>query len=201
MSLDHRLFLDVNKLSRHSAWAHGFMAKYALWGGLVALAVLCVLGFLWARQRGRLDGVVLLFIGGASSLIALAVNKGVSDAVQRHRPCQVLHHIKVILACAHDYSFPSDHSAIAGALAVGLFMFSRKVGVLAILLALFLAFSRVYAGVHYPGDVAGGLVLGALVALVLEFVFRGVLMTAATRLAQTPLRPVLSARPQVGPLR
>lgn len=195
MSLDHRLFLDVNKLSRHSSWAHGFMSDYALWGGLVALSVLTVLAFLWARQRGRLDGVVVLFIAGVSSLIGLGINKGISEVVQRQRPCHALHHITVILGCANDYSFPSDHSVIAGALAAGLLMFNRRVGLLAVLLALFLAFARVYAGVHYPGDVIGGLVLGLIVMLVLGFAFRSILLTAANRLAQTPFRLVLSAQP------
>jgi undecaprenyl-diphosphatase len=195
MSLDRHLYLDVNKLSRHSAALHGFMAKYALWGGLVVLALMVVLAFLWARRSGRLESVVLLFLGGASSLIALGINKGVSEAVMRQRPCHALHHVTVILSCANDYSFPSDHSVIAGALATGLFLFDRRVGVVAWILALFLAFARVYAGVHYPGDVIGGLVLGVLVCGAVELLFRSVVMAGAVRLAETPLRPVLLARP------
>jgi membrane-associated phospholipid phosphatase len=53
----------------------------------------------------------------------------------------------------------------------------------------------VYAGVHYPGDVIGGLLLGLIVCGVIELLFRGIVMTGAVRLAETPLRPVLLARP------
>lgn len=197
MSLDRRLYLDVNSLSRHSHWAHGFMAKYALWGGLVAIVAVFALTFLWARQRGRLDAVVLLFLGGAAALISLGVNKGVSDAVARVRPCHagavLSHHPVVILGCAHDYGFPSDHSVIAGALAVGLLFVGWRIGVLGVLLALSVAFARVYAGVHYPGDVVAGLLLGAVIAGVLELALRPLLMPLAGRLARTPLRPLIAA--------
>lgn len=195
MGLDRHLYLDVNHFTRDTGGLHGFMSAFALWGGLVLLALMVVLSFLWARRAGRLDSVVLLFLGGASSLVGLAVNKGVSEAVMRQRPCHALHHVDVILSCANDYSFPSDHSVIAGALAAGLFVFDRRVGIVAALLALFLAFARVYAGVHYPGDVVGGLVLGLLVCGVIELLFRGIVMTAAVRLVGTPLRPLLLARP------
>lgn len=192
-SLDRHLYLDVNSLSRHSGWAHGFMAQYALWGGLVAVVVVFVFAFLQARQHGRLGGVVVLFLGGAGSLIALAANKGISNAVQRARPCHALHHVVVILGCAHDYSFPSDHSVVAGALAAALLFLGRKVGLLGVLLALSVAFARVYAGVHYPGDVLGGLLLGAAIAVVLVVVLRGALTGVALRLTTTPLRPLLAA--------
>jgi len=169
------------------------MAQYALWGGLVAIVVVFVLAFLWARKHGRIAGVVVLFLGGAGSLIALAVNKGISNAVQRTRPCHALHHVVVILGCAHDYSFPSDHSVVAGALAAALVFLGRKVGLLGVLLALSVAFARVYAGVHYPGDVLGGLLLGGVIAVVLVVALRRVLTGVALRLTTTPLRPLLAA--------
>jgi membrane-associated phospholipid phosphatase len=80
---------------------------------------------------------------------------------------------------------------IAGALAAGILFFSRRLGFLAAVLALTVAFARVYAGVHYPGDVVGGLILGTLVATVLSLLLRRPVLSLVDRLAATPLRPLL----------
>jgi membrane-associated phospholipid phosphatase len=195
-SLDRHLYLDTNSLSRHTHWAHGFMAAYALWAGLTVLALLVVGAWLWARQRGALEGVVAAVLAGVSGVVALGVNHFVSSAVARVRPCHALrgtHHLVVILGCAHDYSFPSDHAIIAGALATGLVFFNRSLGLAAWVLALFLGFARVYAGVHYPGDVVAGLLAGGAIAIVIWFALRAFVMAAAVKLSQTPLRPLVAA--------
>lgn len=195
--LDRHLYLDVNSLSRHTHWAHGFMGAYALWGGLVVLTAMTIGAWLWARQRGRLDLVVSAVIAGVAAVLALGINHFLSRAVARPRPCHtpslLRHHLVVILTCAHDYSFPSDHAIIGGALAVGLLFFSRRLGALAAVVALFLAFARVYAGVHYPGDVVAGLLAGSAIVSVLWLALRAPAMTLAVKLSHTPLRPLVAA--------
>lgn len=64
-----------------------------------------------------------------------------------------------------DPSFPSDHATAAFAIAVAIFLRSRKLGLLALGMATVLAVGRVTVGTHYPGDVLGGAVLGSLCAL------------------------------------
>jgi membrane-associated phospholipid phosphatase len=51
---------------------------------------------------------------------------------------------------------------------------SRWFGILAIVLAVLVAWGRVFVGVHYPGDVLGGLAIGALCAVFAWMVVRGV---------------------------
>jgi membrane-associated phospholipid phosphatase len=197
MNLDARWYLDINSFARSTHWLHGVLAAYALWGGLVVLAAV-FLGTYWFVARARPDGprwVGLMVLGGGGALVALGANQLIGHAVGRVRPCHALPHVETLLACANDASFPSDHAMIAGALVAILIIVDRRVGLAGLVLALLLAFARVYAGVHYPGDVASGLVIGAAIDLVVVVALRPVATWAAGALAQTGLRPLLATSP------
>jgi undecaprenyl-diphosphatase len=87
---------------------------------------------------------------------------------EQSRPCQALA-VEVIAACppARDWSLPSNHATIAGALAAAVVALWPRGAVAAVPLALLVAASRVALGVHYPHDALTGLALGgAGVALV-----------------------------------
>lgn len=199
MSLDQTWYLDVNSFARDTSGLHGVLKNYALWGGLLLLALLVVIA--WVTGRNRDDAArrtALAFLAGASAVIALIANQLINPAFDRLRPCHALvahFHPEVLLKCATDSSMPSDHAMIAGAFAVGLLFISVRLGLLAVLLALLVAFSRVYAGVHYPSDVAVGLGIGAAIALIIMLALRGPVTRLAARLADTPLRPLIAAAP------
>ncbi|MBR8234986.1 phosphatase PAP2 family protein [Burkholderia sp. AU42008] len=68
---------------------------------------------------------------------------------------------------APDSSFPSDHMTFAWSMAVGLLLggTTRVTGFVTAAMAVAIAWGRVYAGVHWPFDMAGGVLVGTVGAL------------------------------------
>lgn len=197
MSFDAAWYRDVNGVAPDTPWANDVLAAYALWGGLALLALLLVVGWLLARRRADAPrAVAVACCCGLGAVVALVVNQQlISPAVARTRPCHVVAHAHPLLTCPNDFSFPSDHCMIAGAFAAGLLMLNRRLGAFAVLLALLLAFTRVYAGVHYPTDVAAGLAIGAAIGVIVVTALRRPLTALAAWVMRTPLRPLVATRP------
>lgn len=119
--------------------------------------------------------VVLLFfpktrkIGlgmGAALIIGLLVcNVTMKPLFARPRPYdyQLAHFgksIQLLIEAQHDFSFPSGHTIASFEAATVLLLHSRKAGIPAMVLAVLIAFSRLYLYVHYPTDVLTSVILG-----------------------------------------
>lgn len=78
----------------------------------------------------------------------------------RPRPCDVNTAVTILVNRPHGHSFPSGHTASAFAAAFALWLQNRKLGVPALVLAAFIAFTRLYLYVHFPTDILGGMALG-----------------------------------------
>lgn len=187
-------FQVIQDWARQTGWLHGFMADYAVYG-VALFALLIVFGWWLARRRGDLPGVAAVGWAAIGTLIAVGINQVIGHTVAEPRPYQALPHVLVLVGRSTDYSFTSDHATMAGALATGLLYVNRRLGVFTWCAAILLAFARVYVGAHYPHDVVAGLGLGAAVVVVGRTVAQPLLAWVVARLARTPLRPLLTARP------
>jgi undecaprenyl-diphosphatase len=97
----------------------------------------------------------------AADLLAM----GLKPLVDRPRPSVTLTDADPLLGGTLGSSLPSGHAATSFAGAVVLAYLFRRGLPLFFVLAVAIAYSRVYVGVHYPSDVLAGAALGAAVAL------------------------------------
>ena len=72
--------------------------------------------------------------------------------------------VELLVATPHDFSFPSGHTIASFEAAVALTIRHKKLGAAALVLAVLIAFSRMYLYVHYPTDVLASVVLGSALA-------------------------------------
>ena len=192
MSLDSRLFLDVNDFQRATGWLHGVGLAYAKLLGPALLAVLLLAGVAVGRRRSTATLAAALW-AGLSTLVAVGLNQPLVHAFSRARPYAALRHVSLLGTPSVDGSFPSDHATLAGAALVGLLLVDRRLGLAATAAGLLLAVARVYVGAHYPGDVLAGLVVGGIVAGLGWLALRRPLTAVVELLARTRLRRVLTA--------
>lgn len=146
-----------------------------IFAAFALVAVLCGLELV----RRRLQPV--LFVGTALA-VAFVAGRAAAMLVPEQRPFTTHPEIHQLLPHEAGQSFPSDHSLAAFALALATLAFlSRRWGAVLLAAAALIGFSRVYGGVHYPGDVLGSIVISAaavaLVAVASAHVHRPALHT------------------------
>jgi undecaprenyl-diphosphatase len=125
---------------------------------LPALALVLML-LVWG---GRRMWVVVAVALAALVLSDLGTNL-IKAVVQRTRPCHVIPDVHLLAGCTRSFSLPSNHASNMFALAAVGWLGLRRWRWALVLLAVGVAYSRVYLGVHYPADVfAGALWGGAL---------------------------------------
>ena len=110
-------------------------------------------------RRTRYIGIAVAVSLALNSIICLGILK---PAFARLRPFMLDSGIDLILHAPTDFSFPSGHTASSFSAAVTLLLYNRKYGVLSLIAAALIAFSRLYLMVHCPSDVIAGIALGAL---------------------------------------
>ena len=137
----------------------------------VALSVIGYAGLVWIALapalalRARANVVFVTACTAACVWTADLSATGMKALAQRPRPFETLDQADPLMRGTIGTSFPSGHAATSFAGAVCLAVLTRRAVPGLALLALAVAFSRVYVGVHYPFDAAGGALLGTAVAL------------------------------------
>lgn len=167
IELDKTVFLWIHLNLQNSIldfWAPLFREKLFWIPFYVFLFTFLLLRDKRLLFRTILAVILLIFISDTVS------SKVVKPTFQRLRPCKevkIRDVVRPIVACGSGFSFTSSHAtnhfALATFLVVGISHFFRRYKVWLWAWAGLIAFSQIYVGVHYPGDVIFGALLGFMV--------------------------------------
>jgi diacylglycerol kinase family enzyme/membrane-associated phospholipid phosphatase len=131
-----------------------------------------LIGAVLGLQRGQWRRAAVRGTGSLALSSAL-VNVVLKRLFGRVRPdLSAVESSRALRRAPHTLSFPSGHSASAAAFAAGVAMESPLAGALIAPVALGVGYSRVHVGVHYPGDVVAGMVVGGGIALATQHWWR-----------------------------
>ncbi len=206
------LYVAVTARTGDLSWT-GVVAE----GGVLVLLALCAVVALRARHDGHV-AVATTLAAGVGSVLAYGTSELVKSVVRQPRGCwefvEVAH-----CPPAGDWSFPSNHTTIAFALATAVVVAGapavRLLGgraprhavvarpvdvalwvVLPVVLAVVVAGARVVQGAHYPHDVVAGAALGVGVVVATTLVLAGPATTGVHAACRSDaVRRVLLARP------
>ena len=131
----------------------------------IALAVL-FLCFKKTRKCGVMLGMVLI-----SGLIV--GNLGLKNLIARDRPYVQNPDMldELLIKPLSSYSCPSGHTMSSVECAAVVFLWNKKAGIPALILATLIAFSRMYLYVHFLTDILLGALIGAALAIIVHFVY------------------------------
>ncbi|MER6916824.1 phosphatase PAP2 family protein [Streptomyces sp. NPDC000594] len=202
---DLTLLYEINGLSKAAPpWVDSIMGFIGEYGIMFGLGLVGLVAWWTVRSIGSREDSIANVAGLAwaplAAAAAVVVNIPIRGFVERPRPF-VDHpkELEVLVEGKTDFSFVSDHSTMAMALAVGIFLVHRKLGFAALALAFLEGFLRIYMGVHYPTDVIGGFALGTAVTLLLAPLAMALLTPLVSAIAGSKVGGLVRAKnPKAG---
>ncbi|MCT4509619.1 MAG: phosphatase PAP2 family protein [Tepidibacter sp.] len=124
--------------------------------------------FLIINKKTRKVGIMAITVFIITGILGEGLIK---PLVKRARPFVNYPSFNLIIKAPLTYSFPSGHTALSFAVASILLKEFKKYGVIFLILAILIAFSRVYLFVHYPSDVIVGIIMGVMCAWITSKIF------------------------------
>ncbi|MEC7784282.1 MAG: phosphatase PAP2 family protein [Bacteroidota bacterium] len=173
--LDYELYLFLNNLGSET-WDPFWLFLTNKWSSIPLYAFLLFLIFKKFGLKGTLYTLVAVtLLITATDQLANVFKHG----FERLRPCGqegIMEQARFIAVRCGSYGYFSAHAASTMALAifVGLLLRSNFKWIFPLLIvwALLVGYSRIYVGVHYPGDVLTGFIIGGLIGLLMKWLHR-----------------------------
>jgi undecaprenyl-diphosphatase len=166
--LNQNIFLWINNFVGKSNILDSIMISAAQY---MPYLFILLLFYLWFTNRKN-----EALYAGYTTTLGVGINLLIGLFYFHNRP--FMDHLgTTLLSHKADSSFPSDHTTFTSSIALMLLTFksTRLIGIVATLLALWCGISRVYAGVHYPFDIVGSIII-SMIAVFMIILFKDKLL-------------------------
>ncbi len=193
IEVDSNLLLWFNEMN--SAFADPIMEDLS--GRAIWIPFYLVIALMFVWRYGWKKGLILIIaIGVAVGLADMVCARLIRPFFQRLRPANLDNPLSVFVHIVDSYrggryGFPSCHAANSFALAVSssLLLRVKNYSLFILFWALLMCYTRMYLGVHYPGDLLVGAAVGSI--------FGYIIYMCASRYAQRPQSAILRAWPVI----
>ncbi len=148
----------------YSGFGDWIMPIITLFGDAGIFWIACAVALLFIPKYRKVG----LAMGAALAMGLVVCNITMKPLIARPRPYDYIRemaeygykNIQLLVATPHDFSFPSGHTLASFEAATVLLINDKRLGIPAMILAVLIAFSRLYLYVHYPTDVIFSVFLG-----------------------------------------
>ncbi|MFZ5559870.1 MAG: phosphatase PAP2 family protein [Patescibacteria group bacterium] len=166
--MDVFIFEKINALAgdwKILDWIGIFLADYFQY---ILGAILIVLLF-WPKKDVIKNRIMVISVFVSVILSRLVITASIKYFYYSDRPYAVLETAKKLITESKDFqSFPSGHASIFFAIAMAVYFYNKKWGIVAFVCAILISVARIFVGVHWPSDVLGGAVIGVIAAIIIR---------------------------------
>lgn len=162
IELDENVFSWVNSLAQRNIIVDDVIKTIAVYA-VYLVPIIMLFFFFWKPEEKRQKFLINLF--GSSFLISLIIIAPlIGKWINRPRPFDLPGTHELVFHLP-SYSFPSDHALFFAYVTTYLFLFGyKKWGWIALAATILISLFRVIAGLHWPGDILVGWILGVIFA-------------------------------------
>lgn len=166
MPIDITLFNLLNSLAGKSGFFDSLIIFLSQYFSYIFLVGFIIFALTMVKEKKQ-----LLITAFFSSFFArFVITELIRHFYHRPRPFMIFQVHQLV--SENNWSFPSGHSTFFFAMAASVYFYNKKWGILFLIAALLMNISRVIAGVHYPSDILGGMIIGVITAYVSFFLLR-----------------------------
>lgn len=163
--MDYEIFKTINGWAGQNELLDFTMKSISEYGPYLFALVVALMAIDWRSTERRKAGILAI----ATAVLAVGINWVIGQFYYRDRPF-VVHEVNLLLEHKANFSFPSNHTAGAFAIAFVLFYYFKRWGGLFLILASLIGLARPFVGHHYPSDILGGISVALFSAICIVFI-------------------------------